>query len=106
MPSATCLIFTFSFSTAVGYSPNDSSSNDDYSLLRFSIEAPIVLKFAYKTCVDECLKKNQSKPNELSIEGGIFELVGKLAIGFGEASYKLAALNVKVYGLSVKKRFV
>lgn len=101
-------IFTFTFLTAVGYSPGDSSSTGDYdySLLRLSIEAPIVLKFAYKTCVDQCIKENQRKPNELSIEGGISELVGKVEIGFGEVEYELAALSAKVYGLGFKKRFV
>ena len=40
------------------------------------------------------------------MEGGILELGGKLAIGFGEVEYDLTALSAKVYGLGFKKRFV
>ena len=99
-------IFTLTFFfTAVG-SAGDSSSVGDYSLLRLSVEAPILLKFTYKPCVQECIKKNQREPNELSMEGGILELGGKLAIGFGEVEYDLTALSAKVYGLGFKKRFV
>lgn len=63
------------------------------------------MKAAFKNCVDKCIKENQRKPNELSAEGGFLEIVGKLAIGFGEVSSELTALSVKI-NLKDVKRFV
>ncbi len=93
-------------STAVGLNNGISSSTGDYSILRLSIEAPYIVKLTYTTCVAECLKKNSRKPNELSIEGGFLELVGKVEIGFGKVNYELGALTAKLHGFGDKKRLV
>ncbi|KAL9960883.1 hypothetical protein ACROYT_G034389 [Oculina patagonica] len=91
------------FKKILGLNNGISSSTGDYSILRLSIEAPYIVKLTYATCVDECLKKNSRKPNELSIEGGFLELVGKVEIGFGKVNYELGALTAKLHGFGDKK---
>lgn len=98
-------IFTF-YLSAVGYSPGDSSSTNDFSILRLSTEVPFGIKAALKPCSDKCTKKSERKPNELALSFGFSEIVGRLAIGFGEKNYELAALSRKLYGGGWEKRYV
>ena len=83
---------------AVGYSPGDSSSTGDFSILRLSTEVPFGIKAAVKPCSDKCTKKDERKPSELALSFGFSEIIGRLAIGFGAKNYELAALSRKLYG--------
>ena len=84
-------------SALVGYSPGDSSSTGDFSIIRLSLEVPVGLKTAIKPCNRDCIKKSPRRPMEFSLNIGYSEVVGRLAIGFGDKSFELAALNAKLY---------
>ena len=56
---------------------------------------PYGLKAVVKRCSDKCTKE-KGKPIELALSYGFSEIVGKLAIGFGNKSYELAALRIKL----------
>ena len=89
---------------AVGYSPGDSSSTGDFSILRLSTEYPFGIKAAVKPCSDKC--KSERKPFELALSFGFSEAIGRLAIGFGEKSYELTAFQRKLYGGGWEPRYV
>ena len=98
------LIFTLNL-IAVGYSPDDSSSTRrDFSILRLSAELPFGIKAAVKSCSDKC--KSERKPFELALSFGFSEIIGRLSIGFGATSYKLAALSQKLYIGGWEPRYV
>lgn len=88
----------------VGYSPGDSFSKGDYSIIRLSLEAPLGLKAAIKPCNVGCMKKSRRQPNEFTIGFGFSEVVGRLAIGFGDKNFELAALSRKLYSGGLEKR--
>lgn len=84
------------FFTAVG----DSRGNKiptNISILRLSVELPIILTNTLKPCSRECIKEDQHKPHEIVINFKVTELVGRLTIGFGKKSYKLPELKIKLY---------
>ncbi|XP_078343101.1 uncharacterized protein LOC144628871 isoform X1 [Oculina patagonica] len=93
------------FKEFLGYNPGESSSTGDFSILRLSAELPFGIKSAVKPCSDKCIKKSERKPNELALSFGFSEIVGRLAIGFGEKNYELAALSRKIYGGAWEKSF-
>ena len=81
----------------VGYSPGDTSSTRDFSIIRLSLDVPVGLKTAVKPCNSDCIKKSSSRPFEFSLNIGFSEVNGRLAIGFGDKGFELAALNAKLY---------
>ncbi len=90
-------------SSTVGYKPVKNSRRKDWSIIRLSVEIPIGLKETVKLCSSACTER---KPHEFILSLGLSEIIGRLAIGFGEKNYELAALSQKLYGGAWEKKYV
>ena len=97
-------LYLNNFYFPVGYSPGDSSSTGDFSIVRLTGEVPIGLKLSIQPCEKKCVEDNSRKPNKFTYSFGFSEVVVKVGVGFGDKNYDLVALSRKLFSGNTGKR--
>ena len=97
-------LYLNNFYFPVGYSPGDSSSTGDFSIVRLTGEVPIGLKLSIQPCEKKCVEDNSRKPNKFTYSFGFSEVVVKVGVGFGDKNYDLVALSTKLFSGNTGKR--